>query len=174
MKGLAIRERYERTCESYDELYRGEQYEKYFIALKAVKPRGIVLDAGCGTALLAEFLKAWGVLDGLDLYVCLDYSGCMLEIAEWKLRNICGGNCITILGDVENLPFKKGVFDVTYAFTVIDLLDDPLRGLEEMLRVTRGEVVVSTLKRLPYKDMLLNMEFKVIGESSKDLIFKVK
>ncbi len=174
MKGQAIRERYEKTCESYDELYRGEQYEKYFIALKVVKPRGIVLDAGCGTALLAEFLKAWELLDSLDLYVCLDYSGCMLGIAEWKLRNICGGNCTAVLGDVENLPFRRGVFDVTYAFTVIDLLDNPLRGLREMVRVTRGEVVVSTLKRLPYKDMLLNMGFKVIGESSKDLIFKVK
>lgn len=173
-KGAVIRERYEATCSSYDELYRAEQYEKYYVALRKVKPRGVVLDAGCGTALLAEFLKGWGLLDDLEAYICVDYSNCMLSIATWKLRTLCNGNCHVILGDVERIPLGDKSVDVTYSFTVLDLLDDPIAGLEELVRVTRGDVVVSVLKSLSLKDKLLEMGFRILGVTGKDVIFKVK
>jgi len=173
-KGAVIRERYESTCDSYDELYRAEQYKKYYVALKKVKPYGVVLDAGCGTALLAEFLKGWGLLGDLESYICLDYSGCMLRIASWKLGVLCNGNCHVILGDVESIPLRDGSVDVAYAFTVLDLLDDPLRGLRELSRVTRDSIVVSVMRELSLKDRLAAMGFKVIGVTDKDVIFKVK
>lgn len=173
-KGITIRERYEAACESYDELYRAEQYEKYYVALRKVKPHGVVLDAGCGTALLAEFLRGWGLIDEVEAYICLDYSGCMLRIASWKLGVLCSGNCYMVMGDVERLPLRDNVADVAYAFTVLDLLEDPLRGLEELSRVTRGSVVVSVLKTLGLKDKLIEMGFKILGVTSKDVIFKVK
>ena len=170
-KSLIIRERYERTCDSYDELYRGEQYAKYYVALKIVKPRGVVLDAGCGTALLAEFLKAWRILEDLEAYICLDYSNCMLGVARWKLEALCNGNCHVILGDVENIPLEDSTVNVAYSFTVLDLLDNPLKALKELARVTREDIVVSAMKNLNLKDTLKNIGLKTIGATDKDVIF---
>ncbi|MFZ8795751.1 MAG: class I SAM-dependent methyltransferase [Acidilobaceae archaeon] len=173
-KSLVIRERYERTCDSYDELYRGEQYAKYYVALRAVKPRGVVLDAGCGTALLAEFLRAWRLLEDLEAYICLDYSNCMLGIARWKLEVLCDGRCHVVLGDVENIPLKNSTVDITYSFTVLDLVDNPLKTLKELARVTREDIVVSVMRNLNLKDTLKNMGLKTIGATDKDVIFHVK
>ena len=171
-KSLIIRERYERTCERYDELYRGEQYAKYYVALKKVKPKGVVLDAGCGTGLLVEFLRGWRLIEEIKTYICLDYSNCMLKIATWKLNTLCNGNCHIILGDLENIPLKDKTVDVTYAFTVLDLLDNPIKGLQELLRVTREDVVVSTMKNLNLKDKLKETGLEIIGETDKDMIFR--
>lgn len=171
-KGAKIRERYDATCDSYDELYRAEQYEKYFIALREVRPRGVVLDAGCGTALLAEFMNAYGLLDELEAYICVDYSGCMLRIASWRLSKICYGKCHVALGDIASIPLPDKSVDVTYSFTVVDLLDDPQAGISEIIRVTRGQAVASFLKALPLKDELIG-RYKIIGISSKDVILKL-
>nr|MEB3844198.1 hypothetical protein [Desulfurococcales archaeon] len=70
-KSHRIREKYEATAQGYDELYRAEQYEKYFAALRRVPPSGRVLDAGCGTGLLIEFLALQGLLHNVEEYVCL-------------------------------------------------------------------------------------------------------
>ena len=170
-KGRVIRERYEATCKGYDELYRAEQYAKYAVALKRVPPRGKVLDAGCGTALLAEYLRATGYLESLDAYVCLDYSPCMLSIATWKLSALCPpGRCVTVLGNVEKLPLPSGLFDVVYSFTVLDLVDDLYSSVTELLRVSRGPVVASLLKKLNYKDALLELGAEVVGVTDKDVI----
>ncbi|MCE4611310.1 MAG: methyltransferase domain-containing protein [Desulfurococcales archaeon] len=170
-KGRIIRERYEATCKGYDELYRAEQYAKYAVALKKVPPRGKVLDAGCGTALLAEYMKVAGLLDSVEVYVCLDYSPCMLNIALWRLSTLCSpGKCVGVLGNVEKLPLPSKHFDVVYSFTVLDLVDDLHSSVSELLRVSRGPVIASLLKRLSYKDSLLELGAEVVGITDKDVI----
>ena len=173
-KGAVIRERYEATCGGYDELYRAEQYEKYLAVLGKVEPRGLVLDAGCGTGLLLEYMSIHGLLEGVEGYVCLDYSPCMLGIARWRMGLHCRGpSCAAVLGNVERLPFASRSFDVVYSFTVLDLVDDLAGSLMELVRVSRGPVVVSMLKRLPYKDALLEAGAPVIAVTSKDVVFMV-
>jgi ubiquinone/menaquinone biosynthesis C-methylase UbiE len=170
-KGAVIRERYEATCTGYDELYRAEQYAKYKVALSRVPPRGVVLDAGCGTALLAEYMASRGLLSGLDAYVCLDYSPCMLSIAAWRLSKLCPpGRCLAVLGNVERLPFPPSSFDVVYSFTVLDLVDELLGSARELLRVSRGPVVASLMKRLRYKDILIARGAALIGVTDKDVV----
>ncbi|MCX8196490.1 MAG: class I SAM-dependent methyltransferase [Acidilobaceae archaeon] len=173
MKGQIIRERYEATCDSYDQLYRAEQYEKYFVALREIKPRGVVLDAGCGTGLLAEFMYAYGLLDDIERYICLDYSSCMLSIAAWRLGVLCADKCVVVMGDVQDLSLRDKSVDVTYSFTVLDLLDDPERGIEEILRVTRGRAVVSLMKALSLKDKLITRH-RFIGSTAKDVILELR
>ena len=172
-KGRVIRERYEATATGYDELYRAEQYEKYAAALPRVPPRGVVLDAGCGTGLLAEYMRARGYLEGVDLYICLDYSHAMLEIAKWRLGLLCPGKCIVVEGDVQAIPLADASVDVVYSFTVLDLVDDLEEALRELARVSRGPVVVSLLKKLPYKDKLLSRPHRLIAVTSKDVVFLV-
>ncbi|GBF09771.1 putative methyltransferase [Aeropyrum pernix] len=173
-KGAVIREKYEATCSGYDELYRAEQYEKFFVALKRVRPQGRVLDAGCGTGLLLEYMASYGSLDAVDSFTCLDYSPCMLSIARFRIGVLCGnGSCIALEGNVEKLPFGSGVFDTVYSFTVLDLVDDLWRAVKELIRVSRGPVVVSMLKRLPYKDELLAAGAQILGVTSKDVIMRI-
>lgn len=170
-KNLIIRERYEATCSSYDEVYRAEQFEKYFTALKRVPPRGKVLDAGCGTGLLVEFMALNGLLAHIEKLVCLDYSRCMSTTAQWRLRVLCPTKCSVIVGSVDSLPSKHGYFDVVYSFTVLDLVDKPLHALRELLLASRGPVVVSLMKRLHTKDLMLNLG-ELIGVTSKDVVIK--
>lgn len=169
-KGHLIRERYEATYTGYDELYRMEQYEKYMAALDRVPPQGRVLDAGCGTGLLIEYMATNRLLDGVDGLACVDYSWGMLSIARWRVDRLCGSRCIVSLGNVERLPFRDRVFDVVYSFTVLDLVDDVMAAFRELVRVSRGPVVVSMLKRLPYKDLLIVSGVRLLGVTSKDVI----
>lgn len=170
-KSHRIREKYEATAQGYDELYRAEQYEKYFAALRRVPPSGRVLDAGCGTGLLIEFLALQGLLRYVEEYVCLDYSGNMLRIAAGRARLYCRGKCSIVEGNVESLPFRDKAFDTVYSFTVLDLVDSLERAVQELVRVSRGPVVVSMLKKLPYKDMLIARETSILAVTSKDVIF---
>ena len=173
-KGKVIRERYEATCRGYDELYRAEQYGKYSVALRKVKPEGYVLDAGCGTALLAEYLWYTGALDNIDLYVCVDYSNCMASVAKPRLELICPRpKCLIVMADVQNLPFPSNTFHVVYSFTVLDLVDSLDNALKELIRVSKGPVVVSMLKRLSGKDRLILMGAEILGVTDKDVIFKI-
>ncbi len=170
-KGHVIRERYEATARGYDELYRAEQYEKYSVSLPKAPPRGRVLDAGCGTGLLAEYMRAMGYLSRVHEYVCLDYSIAMLRIAAWRLKHTCPSKCHVVAGNVMALPFPDNHFDIVYSYTVLDLVDDPLKAAEELARVSRGPVVISMLKTLPYKDLFIEAKARILAISPKDVIF---
>jgi ubiquinone/menaquinone biosynthesis C-methylase UbiE len=76
-----------------------------------------------------------------------------------------------ILGDVENIPLEDSTVNVAYSFTVLDLLDNPLKALKELSRVTREDIVVSAMKNLNLKDSLKNIGLKTIGATDKDVIF---
>jgi ubiquinone/menaquinone biosynthesis C-methylase UbiE len=172
-KGIKIRNLYDKTYDSYDVLYGDEQLEKYFVTLRHIRPKGLVLDVGCGTALLLEFLSKTYMLSDIDLYVCLDFSLGMLTKAIARTRSLClrgGLKCLVIAGDAQSLPFKDNVFDIVYSFTVIDLLDDPLKGINEALRVSKGVAVISALKKLKTWKLLEQLGEK-IGETDKDIIF---
>lgn len=170
---LKVRDRYEATCKGYDELYRAEQMEKYIVALRRVKPYGVVLDAGCGTALLAEYMKAVGLMDSIEAYICLDYSSCMLSIARWKLNQLCPSKCLVVEGNVESIPLRSASVDVTYSFTVLDLVEDLDAAVEELVRVTRGPVVVSMMKRLHHKDKLLS-KAEFLASTRVDVILRLQ
>lgn len=70
-----------------------------------------------------------------------DVDGSMLAIAARRLR------APLVLGDVEQLPFRDGAFDVAVAVAVLEFVPVPERAFAEMTRVTRpgGRVVVGAL-----------------------------
>jgi ubiquinone/menaquinone biosynthesis C-methylase UbiE len=141
-----LADRYEAGCEAYDELYLSEQLEKYEAALRLLRPRGRVVDVGCGTGLLIEYMAREGLLEAVDLYVCVDVSGCMLERARQRALALCRGKCAVMQGDAYSLPFVDKAFDVGYSFSVVNLLERPEEALRELGRVSGSALATAIVK----------------------------
>jgi ubiquinone/menaquinone biosynthesis C-methylase UbiE len=169
---------YDLTAKAYDELYRREQFTKYDYIFKTLrlKPGDTVLDLGCGTALLYEYLVT-NKMDDFKRYICVDPSIKMLEIANRKTMR--DPRVITILCNGEDLPFIEEYVDVVYMFTVWDNLSDKRKTLMNVEKIVRrnGYVLISILPRdkIISKDKSapndLDPRFKFIGVK-RDLFYK--
>lgn len=97
-----------------------------------------VLDAGCGvgygTAYLAERARR---------AVGVDLSG---EAIDYARRRYGAHNVRYEIGDLLELPFADGSFDVVCSFETIEHLDEPERFVAEARRVLRsnGVLIAST------------------------------
>lgn len=85
-----------------------------------------ILDAGCGTGLLAHKLKKFGQVWGVD--VSLD----AIKFAKTYIKN-------TKLGSVAKLPFPSNFFDLVTSIDVIyhEMVTDDIQALNEMYRVLK-------------------------------------
>ena len=89
-----------------------------------------VLDVGCGTG---AFTRRFGEAVGSEgLAVGLDASATMLERA---VASPHGDNVAYALGDACALPFGTGTFDAICCFAALYLIQDPLRAIDEIVRV---------------------------------------
>ncbi len=89
-----------------------------------------VLDVACGTG---AFTRRFGEAVGPSgLAVGLDASATMLERAT---ANPYGENVAYVRGDACALPFRKGSFDAVSCFAALYLIDEPLRAIDEIVRV---------------------------------------
>lgn len=123
---------YDRSAPTYDERFRALQRPKYEAALPWLsQARGLCLDAGGGTGLLAELLPQ-------PRWLILDLSLQMLLFAKTSLR---------VQGDLARLPFRSAAFETVAAFT--SLLDERQRALDELARVLqpKGTLIVSVLAK---------------------------
>ena len=122
-------ELYNYTHASYDELYQQEQFLKYeyIIISKGFLPEGNILDLGCGTGLLLDFLRQKKIK--YKRIVCIDPSEKMLELAVYKAGN--DPRVIFIQGYAEDLPFDSEVFDTIYMFTVWDNITNKEKAFQE-------------------------------------------
>ena len=122
----------------YEALYKGEQEEKYESFLSHLgHVEGLALDNGCGTGLLLERLNVEAV--------GLDFSSSLISTARRK--GLRGKHLI--LGDAENLPFRDGVYRYIFAITLINNTPNPLKAVDEMIRVSRdgGKLIITALKK---------------------------
>lgn len=162
-----LAERYEAGAEAYDELYGQEQLEKYRAALPLLRPRGRILDVGCGTGLLLEYMASEGLLDSVEKLVCLDVSASMLERARARASRLCPDTCLVVVGSAEALPFRDRAFDAAYSFSVINLLEDPEAAASEVARVSASSLV-TLLKAFRAPNM---RGWRALGEAGKDFVF---
>jgi demethylmenaquinone methyltransferase/2-methoxy-6-polyprenyl-1,4-benzoquinol methylase len=139
----AIRSMFDRIAGRYDVLNTllsgGSDARWRRLAAEAthLQAGGSALDVACGSGRLAAALQRRAGPQGE--VVGIDFSSRMLDVASRTAPGPC-----YVRGDALSLPFASGRFDAaTIAFGLRNLAD-PVRGLEEMLRVLRpgGRAVV--------------------------------
>ena len=150
---------YDVPAEGYDELYGEEQLEKYGLAFQELEPLmedfRTVLDIGCATGLLGEYLEEHGYR---LTYVGVDRALDRLMEARRKSRS-----WMLIQADAQNLPIRSESMDLAACITVIHLLN-PRQAMGEVLRVTRKAAIISLLKkRLDLKPNLLEIFYEKFG-----------
>jgi ubiquinone/menaquinone biosynthesis C-methylase UbiE len=152
-KKKIIIEKYNSTSSFYDDRYRKIQNKKYALQLKNTDfKHKTLLDAGCGTGLLFEFIsKLSNDISHRDLrYIGLDISWKMLKNFINKINKLnYNGNSSLILGDIENLPFREGAFNLIFSITSLQNLKFLKEGLKELIRVGKKNTTlkVSILKK---------------------------
>ena len=116
-----------------------------------------VLEAGCGTGLVLECLRARGTSDlfGVDL------SAGMLAIARGQGERVAQAS-------VTDLPFSDATFDVAYSFKVLAHVPDIRRAVAEMVRVVRpgGTIVAEFYNRHSIRGLRWGLKKLVGGEST--------
>ncbi len=109
--------------------------------LPRLRPGTRVLDVGCGpgtiTMDLADLVGPGGSVTALER------SEDALGLARAEAQRRGTGNVDFLVGDVAALEVPDASYDVVHAHQVLQHVDDPVRALREMRRVTRPGGVVA-------------------------------
>ncbi len=102
------------------------------------------LDGGCGTGVCSVALA-----EAADTVVAFDIAFRCAETAAQQARAGGRGNVRPVNGSLLDLPFADGRFDLALSWGVIHHTADPLRSLDEIVRVVRpgGLVVIGVYER---------------------------
>jgi ubiquinone/menaquinone biosynthesis C-methylase UbiE len=95
--------------------------------LSRVKVGYKILDVGCGSQHLRVHLPN-SLYNGLDAFPVVQG---------------------TVQGEIETIGFKDGEFDTVFAFAVLDGCHDLKAALENMKRITNGNIVILTGVDIP-------------------------
>lgn len=110
------------------------------------KPKGLVLDVGCGTGNYTLELARQGVKS-----VGVDSSFEMTAFAKRKAER---ENLYPkfVVGNIEAMPFKNDVFDGVLSITTLCFASNPEKALAEMKMALKAEggVVLGELNKLSY------------------------
>lgn len=142
---ILIKEKYDSTADIYNERYGDIQEEKYHLMLQDVSLKKPILDLGCGTGMLREFLKT--------PMVGVDISFEMLRKSKEKNVN----------ADLENLPFRDNSFATILSFTAVQNLDSADAALLEVKRVLKpkGTFVLTILSKFAGKLDVIEKYFQI-------------
>ncbi len=176
---------YNSSADIYDKRYRAIQEEKYHIILDdyvLLKKR--ILDIGCGTGLLIEYILKSKEYHHIlrSKYIAVDISWKMMLEFKKKLSKLrIKPNMLLVLSDIENLPFRNNSFNSIFSLTSFQNLPHILNGVRESLRVSTNECVFkfSILRKKLELDKVINLlkpyvkDFEVINkEHIEDFIIQ--
>jgi len=122
------------------------------LALANIKEGDSVLDLGSGAGF--DCFLASKRVGKLGKVVGIDMTEEMIEKAKSNAKRYKFGNVEFVLGDIEELPFKKESFDVVISNCVINLAPDKLKVFKEAYRVLKknGKMYVSDIVLLKHLD----------------------
>ena len=156
----------------YRNIYRNEEFHffyraNHFLALSLLKkfstkkPKMRILDAGCGTGLLAHRLKQFGKVEAIDI------STYAVKFA--KKRNINAK-----IASVEKIPAKSNHFDAVVCLDVIyhQAVKNDLAALREIYRVLKPNGIL--IMRVPANKWLLRSIDKQVETRERYNINEIK
>jgi SAM-dependent methyltransferase len=110
-----------------------------------LRPGQTIVDLGCGTG---DFTRYLAKLSGGKCRVTgIDIKEASLKAAETDTREDKSGNSITYkLGDAYKIPFESDRADLTCCRTLLIHLQDPIRAIREMTRVTKPGGLVAAVE----------------------------
>ena len=94
-----------------------------------------ILDVGCGEGFTLNRLREHGIGKHLE---GIEYLKDAIELSKKTYQGIK----ITE-GTIYNLPYKDNSFDLVLCTEVLEHLDNPKKGLEELVRVSKKYLVIS-------------------------------
>ncbi len=161
-KKKEIIKNYNLTAKFYDKRYKKIQAKKYCITLSnnQLKEKRI-LDVGCGTGLLIEFILNNEIFDTVSKcdFIGMDISwNMLLEFKSKILRFKDKIKISLILSDIEHLPFRNNIFNQIFSFTSFQNLPGTHKGFQEIIRVASviSDLKFSILKKKLKLDTLLD------------------
>jgi ubiquinone/menaquinone biosynthesis C-methylase UbiE len=111
-----------------------------FVAFAGILGARRVLDAGCGTGMLARALL--DVSSDFEV-VGIDPTATYVEYAQ---HFVGSSRARFEIGAADALPFADKCFDATLSLLVLQELPDPPKAVREMARVTREGGTIATCK----------------------------
>jgi ubiquinone/menaquinone biosynthesis C-methylase UbiE len=161
-----IKIRYDETVDVYDRRYSEIQNVKYkLIFEKILIGKGQrVLDVGTGTGNLFLFLEEYECYKyGIDLSIK------SLKRAREKLGE--GSHIDLLCADVDYLPFKRKLFDITFLITVLQNVSEPTRSLQQIKDVIKkNSVIVLSLLKKKFPKKRIKQIIKNVGIVTKQII----
>lgn len=114
----------------------GLKATKELIELCHINEGKYVLEVGCGVGITSCYIA--------KMYGCrvigVDISERMIKRANERARGEGLGNRVRfVVADVQNLPFRDGLFDAVIGESVTAFPDDKQRAASEYVRVTKPE-----------------------------------
>ncbi|KAA8916841.1 hypothetical protein TRICI_000960 [Trichomonascus ciferrii] len=103
--------------------------------IKYLKPDMYILDVGCGPGTISIDLAANYVSQGKVL--ATDYAEDVLKTAKASADEQRIKNIEFETADIHNLHYPDNTFDVVHAHQVLQHITDPVKALQEMLRVVK-------------------------------------
>ena len=102
---------YDALSKDYDKLYAHEQLNKYMLLLKtahaSIERANLLVDLGCGTGLLLEYLQSISNHANTIYYICVDFSLGMIKHAIEKHRSKKLYYVEYIIADISNAPLRR-------------------------------------------------------------------
>jgi ubiquinone/menaquinone biosynthesis C-methylase UbiE len=107
-----------------------------------IHPNMKILDAGCGTGAVTRKiaqLSKQGISIGIDL------DPLFIETAKTLAENEGISNILFEQGNIDEISYEDGFFDRAYCRLVLMHVDDPVKTVRELIRVTKkgGLVAIS-------------------------------